>query len=125
MWGGAVRPVPVQGTDNRSFDCVSVRSIIDSIMNTAPIRVHLRNVKVLGTGMGGGHTYIHGMTEYQSHGTVDAWAYFDFEDPQKENEFEKNYKGGDIEVESASWEFNPSTGLSLHKISWKNLDMDR
>jgi len=93
-------------------------------MRTEPIRVRLREVKVLGTGMDGGHTYIWGKADYPPHGTVDAWAYFDFDDGPQEEEFQRSYAGGDLEVESPSWQYFPSTGLSLHNISWKHVEGD-
>ena len=93
-------------------------------MRTEPIKVRLRQVKVLGTGMDGGHTYIWGKADYPPHGIVDAWAYFDFEHRPREEEFERSYAGGDVEIESSSWEYLPSTGLSLHNISWKHTDRD-
>ena len=91
-------------------------------MNVEPITVILRGVKILGTGMDGGHTYLSGRADHPPHGTVDAWAYFDFEDRPKEADFERRYAGGDVEVHSGSWEYLPSTGLSLHNITWKNVD---
>ena len=91
-------------------------------MTTEPITVIFRKVKVLGTGMDGGHTYLFGRAEHPPHGTVDAWAYFDFEDRPKEADFEKRYSGGDIEIHSELWEYLPSTGLSLHNITWRSVD---
>jgi hypothetical protein len=93
-------------------------------MRSERITLHLHDVRIVGTGMDGGHTYIHGKASYESHGTVDAWAYFDFEDRAKEEDFERRYRGGDLEVESASWDCYPSTGLSLHNIGWKNVGDD-
>jgi len=90
-------------------------------MRSKPISVYLREVKILGTGMDGGHTYIEGKAEHPPHGTVDAWAYFDFEDRPKEEDFERRYAGGDLEIRSDSWDYYPSTGLSLHNITWKNV----
>ncbi len=90
-------------------------------MKTQPVTVVLPEVRILGTGMDGGHTYIFGRAEYPPHGTVDAYAYFDFEDRPKEADFEARYAGGDLEMHSPSWDYYPSTGLSLHNISWKNV----
>ena len=57
----------------------------------------------------GGHTYIEGKAEHPPHGTVDAWAYFDFEDRPKEEDFERRYAGGDLEIRSDSWDYYPSS----------------
>ena len=73
-------------------------------MSEKPLTVILRNVKVLGTGMDGGHTYLFGRTDHPPHGIVDAWAYFDFEDRPKEADFEARYAGRDVEVSSDSSE---------------------
>jgi hypothetical protein len=61
--------------------------------------------------MDGGHTYIWGKADYPPHGTVDAWAYFDFEDRPQEEEFERSYAGGDLEVESPSWQYFPNNRI--------------
>jgi hypothetical protein len=87
-----------------------------------PIIVILREVRVLATGMDGGHTYLAGRTDHPPHGIVDAYAYFDFEDRSKEADFETRYAGGDVEVSSCSWEYLPSVGLSLQEIRWRNVD---
>jgi hypothetical protein len=91
-------------------------------MSGKALTVILCNVKVLATGMDGGHTYLCGRTDHPPHGTVDAWAYFDFEDRPQEADFEARYARGDVEVSSDSWEYLPSTGLSLHNITWRNVD---
>jgi glutamate synthase domain-containing protein 3 len=54
-----------------------------------PIIVILREVRVLATGMDGGHTYLAGRTDHPPHGIVDA--YFDFEDRSREADFEARY----------------------------------
>jgi hypothetical protein len=86
------------------------------------ISVVLHQVRVLATGIGGGHTYLAGRTDHPPHGIVDAYAYFDFEDPTREDDFKSRYAGGDVEATSSSWEYLPSVGLSLQNISWRNVD---
>jgi glutamate synthase domain-containing protein 3 len=54
-----------------------------------PIIVILCEVRVLATGMDGGHTYLAGRTDHPPHGIVDA--YFDFEDRSREADFEARY----------------------------------
>ena len=66
--------------------------------------------------------HICGRTDHPPHGTVDAWAYFDFEDRPQEADFEARYARGDVEVSSDWWEYLPSTGLSLNNITWRNVD---
>jgi hypothetical protein len=88
-----------------------------------PLFLVLREIKVLSSGFGGGFIYLFGRADFAPHGTVDTYAYFpdlDKENKTEESVFRTTYAGGDLIVSSDSWQYLPSTGLSLNHIKWEN-----
>ncbi len=84
-------------------------------MNKVPFQ--LKDVKILRTGVDGGHLYLFGKCDHDEDSDIDTYAYF--ADKTAEKSFEQSWQGQDLLVTSPKWEMNPGEGLHLNDIKWK------
>jgi len=75
------------------------------------------NIKILKTGVDGGHLYLKAKTQFQNENEVDAYCYF--KDKIDEKTFENEWGGQDLSVTSSNYEFTKGVGLSIHAIEYK------
>ena len=80
--------------------------------------VRLTQVKTLGTGIDGGHTYIKGRGYVPGVGEQDIYAYF--KSKGDEQDFERQFKGQSLVIEGDSLEFTPGHSTAIRRIiSWR------
>ena len=80
--------------------------------------VRLTHVKVLGTGIDGGHTYIVGRGDVPGIGEQDIYAYFATVD--EENEFERQFSGQSVVIDGDFMEYIPSHSTAIRRIiTWR------
>ena len=80
--------------------------------------IRLTHVKLLGTGIDGGHTYIKGRGDVPGIGEQDIYAYF--KTTQEEDDFERQFSGQSVVIDGDSLEFTPSHSTAIRQIvSWR------